>query len=361
MDFQTLLEGTMVGAEISALTEAVSIDVSAAKSADTYAEFKAAIREPFAKFYDQLGRYTQEIKKVTVKNRKKIKANIEAFAQAEKSAEKISEGLKRLGYPSIKASDLADALEVVWKAAKDLREEALKTKTALEKRIEELKDKAKSTAKDTKVESSKVQLEGVVVKESTKLGERLLQEGSKEVKALEKIVENLNKKVSDFEDVIKLVNKEIVNASRVTGVDLVKYPSLDEYVDGNVMEAVKTNPKEVGKVAHVIETLKAKMKAIIERVAKEINDPSIGTVAATIAVAVASYLVLYGAVKSSGGKVGNPAAVGTTLKAAVEVVKTGTPGKKVLVLFLSVVFVSLVGVAGKTGYNYIRKLLENRK
>jgi len=269
--------------------------------------------------------------------------------------------MDRFGVRKFNPNNLADGLEAVYGAAKGFRAVILERKTAIEKEIEKydkaLKEKAKNAKKET---NGAVEIKGIPSEAPKTYGKKQLEEGTKLSKAIAKIVEDINQDIEIFEMFITEANKVIIEANKyINGTKLEKLPRFEDYVDGKIVSEIKKS-KEVEKVGGVIEKLKTKFNNLIEQISKQINDPSLGGVAVLVAVAVVAYLVLYGVVKSSGGKVGNPAAVGTTIKAAVEVVKTGTPGKKILVLVLSGIFTATVAVAGKAGYNYIKKLLENK-
>ena len=92
----------------------------------------------------------------------------------------------------------------------------------------------------------------------------------------------------------------------------------------------------------------------------QLTNPSIATVAVSVAIAIATYLALYGVVKSAGGNVGNIANVPGTFKAAVIVVKEGTWGKKLLVIGMLAITTAAFAAAGTAGFNFIKQKLANK-
>jgi len=364
MNFDVLLEGTMIGAEISALTEAVTVDVSAARNAESEKEFAIALIEPVKKLADDVAKYMQVVKKIALENRKTLHKNAEKLNEA--ALKKIAPGLERLGlkHPDIDA--IVDAHEEVINRAKKVREvalkakkdfEDLKAKKDFEDLIKEINKKVKTAVKTPKRNEIEVNFGA----EATKVGEKLFQDYKN---TLVPLFEQYAKAVSDaikyVDEAVDAVNRVVTEVKKY-GIALQRLPHFEDYMNGEVKEIVKPNAaKEVGKVREILDKLKAKFKGIIERVTKEMNDPSIKTVAVAVAIAIAAYLVLYGVVKSSGGKVSNPAAIKTVLTEAARIIKEGTIAKRLLVFTLVSMFVATVGAAGKVGYEFIKKKLASK-
>ena len=411
MDFDILLEGTMIGAEINALSEAelvISKDIS---SSDEFAE--AVIKA----FKDQIKKMS-EIRK-SIQN--DIKANINAVTQ---NKDKIVETLRNSNSVSsvggsssiiggmfgskngffakfvigvrqvfhtvdvdkeIKKSIEADLgqLEGLVNKAKDntspevayaMITTGLRAMYAFGDRLNQALGRLKAVFSGNNLRNWRTSLkQGFVAanRKSSEFNVNAVTTSAKNVvgdalnqsrRALNQMTNAINR--SGARPLFDVYNAFAINWNKhVLKTDLAKTAGLSRVtfmntVTGDIKVPTPKEATAANKQADsTITKVKGKIEALIEKIKNQINEPSIATVAVSVVVAIATYLVLYGAVKAAGGKVGSPVAISTTFKAAGAVIAEGSFAKKLVILALFGIVSAAFVAAGTVGFKFIKAKL----
>ena len=345
MNFDVLLEGTMAGAELSALSEAVVIDVSAAKYTTSKKEFVTAFTQPIIDVLDSLTEYSNYVKQAIVNNEK----NLHDKARVLNDAANMKLGVD--GEKIIKTQKaIYDKIKKFRSAVIDSNYEI---KASLEKETAGLKDKIK---KDNNGKEPMY-----VVGRLYMMWYRITV-----IPMLKKLTKLINASLNELDSMIDDSNKMCDNLTMY--VTLTKIYKFEEFLNkgSNVTKFKKNNPllkgdeKQLDKSEGIIAKLMEKFKKLLDKIKNELNDPSIVSVAVSVGLAIGSYLILYGVVKSSGGGISSAADIKGVMKASTEILTSGSIGKRILIMMLSMLFITSVAVAGKVGFTYIKNKISGK-
>ena len=415
MDFDILLEGTIIGAEMNALSEA---ELVISKDISSNDEFSEAVIKAFK---DQISKMS-EIRKAIQDG---IKSNINAVAQNKDKIitvlrdnnslsivggssslmggmfsarggifAKFVVGVKKVFHEvdvdkEIKKSMEADidSLEKLVNKAKDntspevayaMITTALRSMfnfgNSLNKAIAKIKAKFNPTSNGDELgkwrsnlksgftaankKTSEFNINAVTTQAKNVVGDALAQ-SRQVINKMTKVINNSGAR-SFFDQYNTLAidwNKHVLKTDLAKTAGLSRLPFMNRVTGDVKIPAPKEASASAKQAESTIGKVKSKIEALIEKIKDQINDPSIATVAVSVVIAIATYLVLYGAVKAAGGKVGSPIAITTTFKAATQVIAEGSFAKKLVVLTLFAIVSAAFVAAGTVGYKFIKAKL----
>jgi hypothetical protein len=380
MDFEILMEGTMIGAELQVLTEA---DISSAKSAGNASDFADAIVNAFMADAEELNKRIDTIRGQIKANKENLKEHSDEIVQYVKDNKGQAALIKDLlndteggATPTATVTRIKAYLDDLEIAANEVKKITAHIKTAIKKESSKVRD---GLVKNFNAANKKAKgaLGEAITKEADSTAEKALDDSkalidrlkglftakykvSKKTRllpdevSLNSVIKSLNTSIERYN---KLIKKNTI--SKIAGLTKISKLELDAG-----KSIVANDPKNVEKAEKqsegAISKLKSKIKGLISKVSAQLTDPSIATVAVTVAIALATYLALYGFVKSAGGSVSNVVNVPGTFKAAFGIIKEGSLGKKFVTVALLAVVMSAFAAAGTAGYNFIKKKLSNK-
>ena len=346
MNFDVLLEGTMAGAELSALTEKVVVNINESDRTKGNDVIVKGLLKQINETIDTSIKYSDEIKGIILNNEKEIHRNAEKL---NKIALKSNE---------INGNNIVNIQKSLFLKSKNFRKNLLDDKkeinNIIDNDIKQLNNEIKKANKQVNKKQS-IDICNVY------LGKYK----SSIIPKLKKIINNINNNIDLIDKDIDKANKIVTKLSKY--INVTKFRKFEDFIKsggfraaGSIIGGSNKVVEQLDKSESIIDKLKTKLSNILTKVQKEINDPSIGSIIVAVSIAIAVYLILYGVVKSSGGKVQGPANIKATINATADIINNGTVGKKLISFALASLFVTSVGIAGKTGFNYIKNKISGK-